>query len=185
MGYNLAASLLSAIIAKKRRGVEYQLYPLDHKSGSETIQRRERGLLKSHIITLLYELNILQTKNQKLSINYKIMEALNQILALPSIKLMVNRKRMKGVIHVNIILQDDVNTIHRNSEITREEYELDFDMLNELVIKFREKTVDTIDFPSSSHCAMAVPHPHSCLGWSRRGTCCCVSVGTGGRVWWS
>ena len=94
------------------------MYPLDHKSGSEIVHHRVRGLLKSHIIALLYELNFLQTKNHKLSINYKIMKVLNQIVALPSFNLMVNHKRIKGVIHINVIIQDDLNTMHRNSETT-------------------------------------------------------------------
>ena len=101
---DLAASLLLDILLKKRRGVEYQLYPLDNKSGYETIHKREKGLLKSHILALLFKLNVIQTKNWKTTINYKQMEMLNHILALPSHKIMINRKRIKGVIHVNVMI---------------------------------------------------------------------------------
>ena len=97
---DIAASLLSDIFLKKRRGVEYQLYPLDHKTGCETMHKREKRLLKSHILALLFKLNVLRTKNKKTSINYKQMEVLNHILTLPSTKLMVN----KNVLRVLYIL---------------------------------------------------------------------------------
>ena len=81
------------------------------------------------------------------------MEVLNQILAPPSFNLMVNHKSIKGVIHINVIIQDDLNTTHKNSETTREEYELDINMLNKFTTKFRKKTIDnhTLSSNSSSH----------------------------------
>ena len=47
--HDLAASLLSDILLNMGRGVEYQLFPLDRKSGSEMIHRREKGVLTTPV----------------------------------------------------------------------------------------------------------------------------------------
>ena len=43
---------------------------------------------------------------------------------------MVNLKRIKSVIRINVIIQNIVNTVHTSSETTQKECELDIDMLN-------------------------------------------------------
>lgn len=142
---NLAASLLSDILLKKRRGVEYQMYLLDHKTGNETIHKREKGVLICHIIALLYKLNVLQTKNRKLSINHKTMEVLNHILTLPYIKLMVNWKRIKGSTHIDIILLDDNTIKHKSAQISHDRSELDINTLNNLAVDVYDKIKSEID----------------------------------------
>ena len=118
---------------KKRCGVEYQLYPLDNNLGHETIHKREKGLLKSHILALLFKLNALQTKNHKTTINYKQMEVLNHILALQSHKIMVHGKRIKGVIHINVMLQN-INTAYKYLDIIQDKIMLDYKLLNEYAV---------------------------------------------------
>ena len=140
---DLAASLLSDILLKKRRGVEYQLYPLDYKTGCETIHKREKRLLKSHILALLFKLNALQTRNKKTIINYKQMEVLNHILTLPSTNLMVNKNRIKGAIHINIILQDTTTT-YLDSNIIQDNIVLNYDLLDEYAVLPSTDCPDTI-----------------------------------------
>ena len=66
------------------------------------------------------------------------MKLLNKILLLAFFNPMVNLKRIKSVIRINVIIQDDMNTVHKSSEKTQNECELDVDMLNELAIGFRK-----------------------------------------------
>ena len=59
------------------------------------------------------------------------MEVLNHIIALPSIKLMVNRKRINGTIHINVILQEYNNTTtYLNLNIIQNNIALDYNLLN-------------------------------------------------------
>ena len=70
------------------------------------------------------------------------MEVLNNILALPSHKIMFDRKRINGVIHVNIILQN-INTTYKYSEIIQDKIVPDYRLLNEYTVLPPQTTTST------------------------------------------
>ena len=61
------------------------------------------------------------------------MEVLNHILALQSHKIMVHGRRIKGVIHINVMLQN-INTAYKYLEIMQDKIMLDYKLLNEYVV---------------------------------------------------
>ena len=79
------------------------------------------------------------------------MEVLNHILALPYIKLMVNRKRIKGSTYINIILLDDNTIKHKSTQISHDRSELDVNTLNNLAVDVYDKIKSEIDISVLPH----------------------------------
>ena len=111
------------------------MYPLDSICRFPPITKIHKGLLDRHLIALLHQVNIIQIVNKVIQIHNSTANNICNLLADQSIYSCTDRKRIKGVHNINILVKDStpIFTKENNYIINLESRNLD-----KIDIKFME-----------------------------------------------
>ena len=115
--------------------MQYQLYPLDSCCVFPPITKRHKELIARHVIALLQQVNVIQMVNKVVQFHNWAANNLCNLLTDQSIEFLVDRKIIKGVHHINILIN------YITHIFTKEIYyisTLDFQNLDDIATKFMD-----------------------------------------------
>ena len=78
--------------------------------------KRHKGLLSVHVIDLLYKVDVIQIVNKFIQIHNFAANNICDLLVDQSIELLMDRKRIKGVHHINILIKGSTHIVTKEND---------------------------------------------------------------------
>ena len=122
--------LLTNIFKHTSRGVQYQMYPLDSCCGFPPMKKIHKVLLAYHVIALLRKVTVIKIVNKVIQMHNSAENNLCNLLADQSIEFLMDRNRIKGVHHINILIKDSKHIVTKENDYISTLYIFNLDYIS-------------------------------------------------------